>query len=117
MPSLKIIASLALIAFANALVEDCPCFSRRELESIDDVDPLRSCRESHSTGSGIGIYQVSDADAMPRGYSIELHGYYPSCMQGDAEHFSNTGTMEQAETCAQFIRDRCEEINFAPQEY
>jgi len=117
MPSLKIITSLALIAFVNAVVEDCPCFSRKELESIDDVDPLRSCRESHSTGSGIGIYQAADADSMPRAYSIELHGPYPACMQGDEESSSNTGTMEQAETCAQFIRDRCKEIDFDPQEY
>jgi len=36
-------------------------------------------------------------------------------MQGDAEHYSDAGTMEQAETCAQFIRDRCKEINFAPE--
>ena len=117
MPSLKIITLLALLAFANAVVEDCPCFSRKELESIDDVDPLISCRESHSTGSGIGIYQVTDEYSMPRGYSIELHGHYPACMQGDAEHYSNTGTMEQAETCAQFIRDRCNEIDFTSVEY
>ena len=65
----------------------------------------------------LGIYQVTDEYSMPRGYSIELHGHYPACMQGDAEHYSNTGTMEQAETCAQFIRDRCNEIDFTSVEY
>jgi hypothetical protein len=111
MTSFKIIASLALIGFANAVVEDCPCFSRDELQNIVDIDTLTSCRESHSTGSGLGIFQTfNDGDTMEFGYSITLTGPYPPCMQGSSDAYSNTGTMEQAETCAQFVRDRCTEM-------
>jgi len=111
MPSLKLIASLALLAVANAVVEDCPCFTRDELKQIEDVDTLSSCRESHSTGSGLGIFkQNNDENEMQDGYSITLQGEYSPCMQGNTDSFSNTGTSEQAETCAQFVRDRCTEM-------
>ncbi|GFH52235.1 predicted protein [Chaetoceros tenuissimus] len=91
MISLKSILLLSILASSKAEFdpEDCPCFSRDELKAITDVDELLSCRESHATGSGIGIYEKMTDET-----------------QLNAKAYS-------AENCANFIRERCVEKNDA----
>jgi hypothetical protein len=103
---------------------DCLCFTASDLLQFNEytTDFETSCRESHSTGSGLGIFkyyndQDFNEDGQPLhdefGYSVNLNSEMPVCVLGnhDTQESSITlGTLEEGEDCAQLIRDRCTEI-------
>lgn len=118
---LKSILLLSILASSKAEIdpEDCPCFSRDELKAISDVDELLSCRESHATGSGIGIFEkmTDETQLNAKAYSISMNAPY-ACRNGHYAEDMNTDNKQQAENCANFIRERCVEINdVAPIEF
>ncbi len=114
--TMKLFMSLGLTLVATSSAEYCPCFTKEMLESITSDnyhDVMSSCHETHYTGSGIGIYSIETDDHGHLGYHVSLgkYGAPPECVMGSAHMVSGTKNMEQAEICAQLIRDRCAEIS------
>eukprot|EP00558_Chaetoceros_sp_UNC1202_P002969 CAMPEP_0197234254 /NCGR_PEP_ID=MMETSP1429-20130617/2042_1 /TAXON_ID=49237 /ORGANISM="Chaetoceros sp., Strain UNC1202" /LENGTH=123 /DNA_ID=CAMNT_0042692609 /DNA_START=74 /DNA_END=445 /DNA_ORIENTATION=+ len=123
MPSIAPLATILSLVIANTAMaqEDCPCFSRKDLDShfnAVNIDNDASCRESHSTGSGIGIWlnQNKSESGFHEifGYNVNISNL--ECLvEGDM--ILTLPDVERAETCAQFIRDKCAEIGSQPVEY
>jgi hypothetical protein len=111
-----ILASFGLTIAATS-AEYCPCFTKTDLETITQdnyLDILSSCHESHSTGSGIGIFSTEENEHGPLGYHVSLNSAMPLCTMGSANMLMNTGNFEQAEVCAELIRNRCMEVAHNP---
>lgn len=51
------------------------------------------------------------------GFHLRLDSEMPLCTAGDEDNVITLGDLEDGESCAQLIRDRCSEIGHDPLEY
>ena len=116
---LEVVLAMLVGLFVKSFAyEDCPCFDREDLNIISAENyhnVLSGCRESHALGSGIGIYTEEEDEYGPKGFRISLQEPF-LCVGGSLGNIFNAGTQLQAETCAQFVRDRCAAIGHSPVE-
>mmetsp|Transcript_5887 Transcript_5887/g.7507 ORF Transcript_5887/g.7507 Transcript_5887/m.7507 type:complete len:128 (-) Transcript_5887:241-624(-) len=121
--ALFLVGVISFCFLANK-AEGCGCFSEEDLLDYTETttDFQKSCRESHSLRSGIGMFKKEplirngkDIGAQD-GYYVHLDSDMPTCLFGGDLDLT-LGSLADGESCAALIRERCAAIQLVVVEY